>query len=159
MTTMKSWAALLLVVVLLPRVAAAQDIPVPPDIPPGEDVTVGLELGRPAPFRGVLIDVDTSIRQIHRLEWYEFRLRLEIESGLALRTALEESYRRELEGVRSSYEREIEGLRADLREQAATMAAALQPDPFWETPGFGFIMGVLLSAVLVGVAALLMVQL
>lgn len=147
-THMTSWA--LVLVLLLPRSLEAQDLS-PPDVPPGEDVTEGLEVGERAPFRGVLLDVDTSIRHIHRIEWLEFRLRLEHDTSSAARVALTESYDRELTLVRASYDREIEGLRTDLREQAATFARALEPEPFWETGTFGFAMGVLVSMIIAGV--------
>jgi hypothetical protein len=99
----------------------------------------------------VLLDVDTSIRHIHRLEWYEMRLRMEHDTAEAARTAIVESYSRELAAVRTSYDREIAGLRDDLREQAEAFSAAMSPPPFWETGTFGFAMGVLVSMVLAAV--------
>lgn len=144
---MKSWVVMA-VIFLLHAPVAAQDSP--PRIPPGEDVTAALERGAPAPYRGVLLDVDTSIRHIHAMEWLQYRLTLERDTHAAAMIAIEGSYERQLTASSASYEREIEGLRADLLEEAALLQQASQPDPFWETPGFGFVMGVLLSAVLVG---------
>lgn len=146
---MKSWAAAV-VVILLPAVVTAQDVP--PRIPPGEDRTVVVSSGDRAPFTGVLLDTDTSIRHLHRLEWYEFRLELERTSHEAALVALRESYARERTALDASFGREIEGLRLDLREQAAAAVEASAPPEFWETSPFGFIMGVVLSAVLAGAA-------
>ena len=154
---MSSWAVTV-AVLLLPAVVAAQDLDVP-RIPPGDDRTVALEANERAPYAGVLLDADTSIRHVHRMEWLEFRLTLERDAHAAALIGIESSYERQLHTLSESYEREIAGLREDLREQAAATAEALAPPEVWETSTFSFMLGLVVSCVLAVVGVALAVSL
>lgn len=148
-----SWAVLCTVLLLATRVAA-QDVRAPAE-PPGDDVMTDLAVGARAPYAGILLDTDTAIRWRNYMTWYRAELALTLRERDAASTIVEESHARELEALRLSYTREIDGLRADLREQATAFAAANQPPEFWQTGSFGFAMGVVVSVLLVGAAALL----
>jgi hypothetical protein len=133
---------------------AAEAVPEPPDLPPGEDRIEHLTLRAPAPFEGMLLDMDTSLRWTFALEWYRHELGLTIRTHRRELAALDASHERELTIVRESYEREIEGLRGDLRDQATTFAQAQAHEhPWYDTFVFGSIVGVVLSGVLVGLTA------
>lgn len=157
-----SWTALGLVLALwtLPEAVRAQDDAeepvVAPDVPPGDDVIEHLALRAPAPFEGMLLDMDTSIRWTHRIEWYRAELLVQHRTRISLLAAERHSHEVELTLTRESYEREITGLRTDLREQAAAAAQALaqaREHPWYDTFSFGLTIGVLASALLVGVTA------
>lgn len=145
---------------LVPASVAAQEgAPVPEgdlDVPPGENVIVVLPEGGRAPFAGQLFDPATALRWGNRIVRYRMRIHLLTEE---LRICHEErsvSTDRQLDLQRASYEREIEGLRTDLREQAARYEGELaehRNPPFYETWGFAFGMGVLVTGALVGVVA------
>ncbi len=151
--------AALLVAVLLTPVAHGQEKkedPVapelPPDIPPGEDVIEPLHRGEAAPFEGLLMDLDTSMRWANRLRWYRENTKLQLKLRDDTVAAVRASHQRELTLVTESYTREIEGCRGDLRQQAATFAAA-SDTPFYKTFSFGLVLGVILSGGLVGLTA------
>ena len=148
----------LLVVLALPGAVQAQDEAtdalVAPDVPPGEDRIEHLALRAPAPFEGMLLDMDTSIRWTHRMEWYRAELELQVRTRVSLLTAERRSHETELTLTRESYEREIDGLRTDIRAQATRYEEELTrlraPEPFWESWGFAFGMGVLVTGIIVG---------
>lgn len=150
---MRLVAALAALSLLLAAPGAAQEVPQPPDIPPGEDRIESLALRAPAPFAGMLLDTDTAIRWTHRLEWYRAELQLQLRTSASLLAAERSSHETQLRLVAESFGREIEGLRNDLREQAARYEAELArlraPEPFWESWGFAFGMGVLVTGVVV----------
>lgn len=137
-----------LFILLLPLHAAAQDAP--PDIPPGDDVITALAQGDRAPHAGMLLDTDTAIRWTHRLSWYQNELRLTLRSSEAVLAAVRSSHETELRLARESYEREITGLRGDLRTQAQQLT---HEQPWYDTFGFGFAVGVVTSGILVGLTA------
>lgn len=134
--------------------AAAQSEEWDVDVPPGDDVIRVVEQGRAAPFTGQLFDASTALRWGHRIERYRARIRL-LESELELtRRIQDESMQRQLRIVEESYTREISGLRADLRSQAEACRTQLQQaqhQDFWESWGFAFGMGALAMGVVVGV--------
>lgn len=143
-----------------PAVVAAQEgAPAPEgdvDVPPGENVIIVLQEGARAPFSGQLFDPATATRFGNRITRYRMQIRLLTEE---LRTCHEErsaSTDVQLRIVEESYAREIEGLRTDIREQAARYEGELanfRNPPFYETWGFAFGMGVLATGVVVGVLA------
>jgi hypothetical protein len=153
------WTALaaLMAVLASPGSLAAQDAPTPPDVPPGEDRIESLTLRAPAPFAGMLLDTDTAIRWTHRLEWYRAELQLQLRTSSSILEAERRSHGTELTLTRESFEREITGLREDLRTQATRyeeeLARLRAPEPFWESWGFAFGMGVVLVGAIVGVTA------
>lgn len=149
---------LLLLLCLLPSPASAQEgAPVPEgdvDVPPGEDRIVVAREGTPAPFTGQLFDQPTALRWGNRIVRYRMRIRLLEQELTVTRDAYEASITERLRLQSESYGREIEGLRTDLRDQAARYESELaqhRNPPFYETWGFAFGMGVLLTAVVVAV--------
>lgn len=166
---MTRWAVLatLLAVLGAPGALQAQETPVavpePPDVPPGEDRIESLALRAPAPFAGMLLDTDTAIRWTHRLEWYRAELQLQLRTAASILAAERSSHETELTLTSDSYTREIEGLMRDIREQAQRyeeeLARLRAPQPFWESWGFAFGMGVLVTGIVVGVIGGLIVGL
>jgi len=150
------YLVLVLNLVLLLTASNLQAQDAPPDIPPGEDRIEYHQEGDPAQYEGMLLDLDTSIRWTNKLRWYQFRLTL-IDSEMQERLdATNRSWERRLSLVEESYTREIEGLRTDVRAQATTFAEELaeaQDTPWYETWTFGFITGTVISVVVVGITA------
>lgn len=147
-------ALLVVMLCLLPATAHAQDEETrsPPPFPPGEDVITALEANERAPHAGMLLDTNTAIRWTNRLAWFQNELRLVTRSDSDILAAVRRSHQTELDIASSSYTREIDGLRQDLREQAQAFARS-QDQPFFDTFTFGLIVGVVVSAVLVGLVA------
>lgn len=150
---MRTVAWLLVFVLGAPALAAAQP-PTPPRIPAGDDRIVALRRGEPAPFDGQLLDTDTAIRWTYRLEWYDSELQRQYQLRLDGLRVLEESWELRLSVVEESYTREVEGLRGDTRRIAGQLAAARNPGFFRTTAG-GFVIGVGVSALAVVVGAVL----
>lgn len=162
---------LVLAVLAAPGVALAQEASqtpsdgsdeplVAPDVPPGDDVIEHLALHAPAPVEGMLMDMDTSIRWTHRIEWYRAELQLQHRMRVTLLDAERRSHAVELQLTTDSMQREIDGLRQDIRTQAATAAQQLaqaRDRPFYDSFGFGFIMGVVVTGLLVGLTAIIIV--
>ena len=134
----------------LPAAAAAQEVPTPPEIPPGADRIETMIAGRPAPFNGMLLDTDTAIRWTNRLLWWRETYRLQLRSDAEIRTALSRSRETELTIVQESYTREIDALRATVRELTARYERQLQSyrsPPFYAQWGFAFGLGATVVAV------------
>ena len=141
--------------------AYAQEVPTPPDIPPGNDRIEHVEAGAAAPYEGMLLDMDTAIRWTNRLRWWPETYRLRLREAGELRVAEQGSYETRIRIVTESFTREIEGLRSDLREQAQRYEEQLERlrnPPFWETGWFGFTMGVVLMGLAVGAGVIIAVQ-
>lgn len=158
---MRAVLALLLALgaLLLTPAASAQETgaPVPEgdvDVPAGDNVIVVLSEGARAPFAGQLFDHATALRWGNRIVRYRMRIQLLTEELSICRTESEASAVEQLRIAEESYLREIEGLRTDLRDQAARYEAELarhRSPPFYETWGFAFGMGVLATGIVVGV--------
>jgi hypothetical protein len=143
------------------------------DVPAGEDRIVVAREGVAAPFTGQLFDQATALRWGNRIVRYRMRIHLleeelsttraEYEASMAARLHLvDESYARQLQLQQESFEREISGLRDDLREQATRYEnelARYRNQPFWESWGFAFGMGVLVTGIVVGVLGAVFSQL
>lgn len=166
---------ILLLVLLLPlsvhaqrqvvqtRLSALQTVPTPPAIPPGSDQVEALTEGAAAPYTGMLLDTDTAIRWTNALRWWPetFRLRMG-EVGETI-VALEHSHELRIRIVEESYGREVDGLRSDIRIQARQYAVELEDlrhEEFYESWGFAFVVGVLVTVVVagLGVAGLLAIR-
>lgn len=142
--------------------ASAQELPYEPapagdvDVPPGPNVIVVLAEGARAPFGGQLFDPATALRWGNRTTRYRMSIRLLTEE---LRVCHEEhsaSTTRQLDLQAQSYVREIGGLRTDIRDQAARYEGELQrfrSPPFYETWGFAFGMGAIVTAIVGGLVA------
>lgn len=150
----------LLLSLLLPTVAQAQEAQ-PPDIPPGEDQIEYLERNERAPYNGMILDMDTSIRWTNRLRWWPEYHQLRMDEVTERHAAQMASLRAQMEIMRSHDQERIDGLRLDLQTQATQYAEeinGLRSPPFWEKAWFGFTMGVILVSAAVGVGALIAVQ-
>jgi hypothetical protein len=147
---------------------AAAGAPVPDgdvDVPSGEDRIVVAREGQPAAFTGQLFDQATALRWGNRIVRYRMRIHLleaeltatraDYDASITARLRLvDDSYTNQLQVQRESFEREITGLRTDLHDQAARYEGELaryRNQPFWESWGFAFGMGVLVTGVIVGV--------
>lgn len=154
---MRAVLLVLALTLLAAPVAAQEGAPVPEgdvDVPPGENVIVVLPEGARAPFAGQLFDAATTLRWGNRIVRYRMRIHLLEEELRVCHEESEASTARQLQIVEESYTREIEGLRTDLRDQATRYEgelASLRNPPFYETWGFAFGMGALATAVVVAV--------
>jgi hypothetical protein len=149
-------------VLLIPLCAAAQEVPSPPAIPPGEDVITTLFIGGRAPHNGMLLDTDTAIRWTNRLTWWPEAFRLHLAEDVEVAAARDASHQNELRIVQQSLEREIDGLRTNLREAVRRYEGELarfRDPPFYETWAFAFGLGVLVTGIVVGVIGGLLVGL
>ncbi len=100
----------------------------------------------------MLLDTDTAIRWTNRLRWWPETFRLHLAEDLEVLEALRRSHDTEMGIVRDSLTREVEGLRTDLRDAVLryeTELARHRNPPFYETWGFAFGMGVVLTGVVV----------
>lgn len=154
--------ALVTFLVLFAAPAGAQELVLPPDLPPGEDRIEALSAGGRAPFDGMLLDTDTAIRWTNRLLWWRETFQLRLREHGAILEALRGSHVTEMTLTRESYEREITALRESLRSSTLRYEQELaerRNPPFWETWGFAFGMGALAMGVVVGVIGGLIVGL
>lgn len=136
--------------------ARAQTAPTAPSIPPGEDRIEHLRLSAPAPYEGMILDMDTSIRWTNRLRWYQYQLQLQVDQQSVMLNQSEESCQRRLHLIEESYSREVTGLRSDLRDQAHRYEAALaaaRHQEWYESWGFAFVLGAVLAGALLGLGA------
>lgn len=158
---MRLLATLLALLTLWATPVAAQDVPEPPQIPPGEDRIEHVQRGVRAPYEGMLLDMDTAIRWTNQLRWWPETFQLRLLEQQELLEAERNSFRLRLNILDESRTREIEGLRVDLREQAETYErriARLEDPPFWQTGWFGFVCGVVVVGIGVAVGAIIAVQ-
>lgn len=147
--------AVCFLIVGLPAIAHGQEVPTPPDVPPGRDRIEIIHIGDRSPVQGMVFDTDTSIRWTNKLRWWPETYRLHLQADLESQAAVQRSHNAELSILTNSYTREIQGLRNDIRSQAAQYETALAQlrtsPPFYKTWWFAFGMGVLVSSVLTGV--------
>lgn len=155
--SLRALVALATVLALLTRPGVAQgqdvEVPSPPAIPEGEDVIDHVLRGAAAPYEGYILDVDTSIRWTLQREWWPAELERTLRAHALEIRILTESHERELTLTTESYEREITGLREDIRRQAEVLARPAPTQPWYDTFGFGLVIGLVISAVLVGLVA------
>lgn len=152
-------AALLVLLVLVPSYARAQDL-VPPAIPPGEDRIVVIQAGSPAPFRGQLFDDTTALRWLNARLWLQERLRLQVALLEETTQRLERSCSERMGIVESSSERERTSARVLLEQQAALaeeQRRRADDPPFFSTFEAGLLVGVVTSVLLV-IGAVLLTQ-
>ncbi len=156
------YSALFLLVLLWPSVAAAQDVPSPPDLPPGADRITRADEGSRAPYAGMLLDTDTAIRWTNKLRWWPDAFRFHLAQDAEMLASRDRSHATELRIVQESLGREVTGLRTDLREAVVRYEGELaryRDPPFWQTWSFAFGMGALALGVIVGVAGGLVLSL
>lgn len=153
---MKHLALVLALILACPQPTWAQDAPIqapePPEIPEGSDAITPVSQGDRAPYTGMLLDTNTAIRWTFRLRWFRNELGLTLNTHARELASIQASHDSEMQRIRESYEREISGLRGDLREQAQTFTQS-QSRPWFDTFSFGITVGVVVSAILVGLAA------
>lgn len=135
------------------EVAHAQE---EPELPPGDDQIEHVLSGARAPYEGMLLSTDTAIRWTNRLTWLRETLRLREEESARVLETVRASALTERQIIEGSYQRQIEALREDMRAAVARYERELlrhRDPPFYETWGFAFGVGVLVTGVLVGVVA------
>jgi hypothetical protein len=143
-----------MLLVLMSSTAAAQDVPEPPAIPPGEDQIEHVVTNARAPYDGMLLSIDTAIRWTNALRWWPetFRLRVQhLEHTMELR---QQSWDRQQVIVAEGHQRELELLLARVSALSAEVAVLRDP-PFRKTRAFGFLSGALtfVVAAVVGLVA------
>lgn len=148
---MKQVLGILMTVILcLPNVVGAQDIP------PGEDRIVVVREGQSAPYSGHLFDTDTAMRWGYRLQELRTQLRLTNTYWEQREVAVRETHAREIETLTRSWATQEAGLRQDLRDQSSryeTRIRELSGDPPWyRTMTFGLILGFVGTLVLLGLS-------
>lgn len=127
-----------------------------PVIPPGDDRIEHVVAGSRAPYDGMLLDTDTAIRWTNRITWLRETLRLRTEEHSRILAAIQASALRDQQILEQSYTRQIEALRQDLRDAVTRYERELlrhRDPPFYETWGFAFGVGVLVTGIIVGVVA------
>ncbi len=132
------------------RVQGLVEAPEVPAIPEGVDRIESVTQGQPAPFSGMLLDTDTSIRWVNALRWWPMTFENHGQLFLAIFDEAEASYERRLSLIEDSYGREITGLRENVRDISQQLADSLTRE-FHETVEFGVLLGVIISMVIVGV--------
>ena len=169
------WLALV-AVLLLPVSAAAQSarptIPVPQlsleytapplvAIPAGDDNVVALQLNKPAPFAGQLYDSTTALRWVNYLQQAKLRLTEDVIAERRICNA-NLSYVGQVLALERSYASTVE---EDLRERALKLeqrnqdlATELQNPGLFKSPMFWFGTGVVSTAIIAGVSALVVSQ-
>lgn len=143
--------ALIALVTFTSALARAQALPTVPltAVPPGEDVVVVAKKGEPAPFTGQLFDDASAMRWAHYLQQCKFRLVADVayqkkyddtELGLA---------QQRLVLADAKYSSTV----SDLQARLTVMEDQVASPPFYKTMWFGMVVGGLLAAGAVGLAA------
>ena len=122
-------------------------------IPPGDDRIVPLRKGGPAPFDGQLFDNNTALRWGNWLLQYKFRLKADVDYQKKLGEADVELWKKKYDLVENKYvtvtgdyQKQVFDLRSDV---AKYKDEALNP-PWYRTPTFGFILGVVATGAVIG---------
>lgn len=131
------------------------DVPPIEAIPPGPDKITPLRKGQLAPHDGQLFDVSTAIRWGNWLQQYKYRLVWDVEKEQQLCRA-ETTYRDRALEIEEERAAEVEDDMTArlLRSEKARLAAeeeARNP-PWYSTWTFGTVTGVVVTAVIFGVA-------
>jgi len=105
-----------------------------------------------APYAGMLLDTDTSIRWTNRLSWYRNELTLTNRLHSREISAITSSHAAQMRIAEDSYRREIDGLRSDLRVQATEFASSAG-NPWYSSFSFGLVVGLVATVLVVGFVA------
>lgn len=141
-----------LVLFLLPRLVFAE-LPPPPApliaVPPGADTITAVRKGDAAPYDGQLFDQATAIRWANYLQQSNARLRLDPLYQYKLDQIDLQALQKTIDLERTEYARVTKELNTKL---LASEKAQVDP-PFYSTFWFGMTVGVVVSVLLVGGAA------
>jgi hypothetical protein len=144
--------ALVLALLLLPATAMAD--PVVVDIPPGEDTIVVLRKDTPAPWTGQLYSNETSLRWANWLQQYRFQLKQSELYGQEKLKSSEVLCLRKAEVTAAGHAEAIKLYRDRVAAQQASIAtlqAEVSDPPFYRTVWFGFVTGVVVTGLAVGI--------
>ncbi len=143
--------ALVTALLLLPATATADPVV---DIPPGEDTIVTLRKDVPAPWTGQLYSNETSLRWANWLQQYRFQLKQSELYGQEKLKASEALCLRKSEVTAAGHAEAIKLYRDRVVAQQASIAtlqAEVADPPFYRTVWFGFVTGVVVTGLAVGV--------
>lgn len=143
---------MVLALLLLPATAMAD--PAVVDIPPGEDTIITLRKDVPAPWTGQLYSNETSLRWANWLQQYRFQLRQSELYGQEKLKASESLCLRKSEVTAVGHAEAIKLYRDRVVAQQASIAtlqAELADPPFYRTVWFGFVTGVIVTGLAVGI--------
>lgn len=143
--------ALVTALLLLPATATADPVV---DIPPGEDTIVTLRKDVPAPWTGQLYSNETSLRWANWLQQYRFQLKQSELYGQEKLKASEALCLRKSEVTAAGHAEAIKLYRDRVVAQQASIAtlqAEVADPPFYRTVWFGFVTGVVVTGIAVGV--------
>ena len=144
--------ALALALLLLPATATAD--PAVVDIPPGEDTIITLRKDNPAPWTGQLYSNETSLRWANWLQQYRFQLKQSELYGQEKLRSSEVLCLRKLEVTAAGHAEAIKLYRDRVVAQQASIAtlqAEVSDPPFYRTVWFGFVAGVVVTGLAVGI--------
>lgn len=144
--------ALVLAMMLLSATAMAD--PAVIDIPPGEDTIITLRKDVPAPWTGQLYSNETSLRWANWLQQYRFQLKQSELYGQEKLKAGEALCLRKSEVTAAGHAEAIKLYRDRVVAQQASIAtlqAELADPPFYRTVWFGFVTGVIVTGLAVGI--------
>jgi uncharacterized protein YdiU (UPF0061 family) len=132
--------AVTLAALLVTRTAFAEP-PKVRSIPEGPDVIQAVKKGEPAPYAGQLFDPPTALRFVNWIEQYRALVRIEEETQRALREAEVNLWRQKFDASEARYKVVVE---AD--QKALAELRAKTDRPFYDSPWFGFALGVGVAA-------------
>ncbi len=120
----------------------AQDVV---DIPAGETKIVPVKKGEPAPFEGQLFDQNTSLRWANWLVQYKMLVKNDRELQEKLCAAGAEALQTRVTLEKEQYEK----VTAELQKKLTAAQLAAADVPWYKTPTFGFVLGVVSTGVVV----------
>ncbi len=126
------------------------------DIPPGSDKIVPVKKGDTAPFEGQLFDNATALRWGNWLMQYKFRLDADVQLQKKLGEADADLWHKKYELMDEKYKvvaTDYQGQVAHWQTEANKYKAEAESPPWYKTPTFGFVMGVVFTSVAMGAGA------
>lgn len=154
---MKALAVSIVVLVLLVPCRAMALDPVM-DIPPGEDRILVLGKDVPAPWAGQLYSNETALRWANWLQQYRLRLTQSEQYGRARLQAAETLCARKAEITATGHADAIKLYQERINTQQAQIAslrAEIADPPFYKKVWFGFVAGVVVTGLAVGIGGAL----
>lgn len=119
------------------------------DIPPGEDVIVGVLKGESTPFNGQLFDIKTAVRWANWLTQYKEKIEVDAAKSKALCTS-ELAYQQDISDADiQHFDRANTDLKIRLQraEEKRIQAEHERDHPAWYTsPWFGVVVGVMMTS-------------
>lgn len=153
-------APLVLCLLLLPASALADDPPIQ-NIPEGEDKIVSVREGEKAPFSGQLYDSSTALRWGNWLVQYKLRLDgwdMYQNKLTDLNTLYWDKRLIIVDEARKKEEALYLGKINEQQTSIISLTKQLQDPPFYKTVWFGFVSGVLVTGVAVGLGTAVVVS-